>query len=165
MQLFWHLTVCKQKTFLVLNWFVWSRTVWLNWIVFYLHSVSMSKTVLFQTIQFSISTQFSSIRHIDRNLSGATTPSQSGPGSDGNKGVLRIPQIYCITGASPSDCLVSWQRTLDIGVLPFCRNAVSELCSLSRLCKWILWWGSSSWVLWGVESHPRWHCYQVQSDS
>ena len=32
------------------------------------------KTVIFQTIQFSISTQFSSIWPIDRILSGATTP-------------------------------------------------------------------------------------------
>ena len=30
-------------------------------------------------------------------LSGATTLGQSGPGSDGNKGVLRIPQSICIT--------------------------------------------------------------------
>ena len=67
----------------------------------------MSKTVPFQTIQISISTQFKckyslivrnisissysvqhkyavrSIQPIDRALSGATTPSQSGPGSDG----------------------------------------------------------------------------------
>ena len=28
------------------------------------------------------------------------------PGSDGNKGVLRIPQGSSITGASPTDCLV-----------------------------------------------------------
>ena len=42
----------------------------------------MSKTVLFQAIQFSISTQFSSIRTIDRILSVATTSGQSGPRSD-----------------------------------------------------------------------------------
>ena len=66
------------------------------------------KTVLFQTIQFIISTQFSSIYPINRTLSGATTPGQSGPGSDGNKGVLHIPQSSSITGASPSDCLVSY---------------------------------------------------------
>ena len=52
----------------------------------------MSKTVLFQTNQFSISTQFSSIWPIDRTLSGVTTPGQSGPGSDGNEEVLRIPK-------------------------------------------------------------------------
>ena len=33
---------------------------------------------------------------------------QSGPGNNGNKGVLRIPQSSSITGTSPSDCLVSY---------------------------------------------------------
>ena len=41
-------------------------------------------------------------------LSGATTPGQSGTGSDGNGGVLRIPQSSSITGTLPSDCLVSY---------------------------------------------------------
>ena len=41
-------------------------------------------------------------------LSGATTPGQSGPGSDGNEGVLRIPQSSSTAGTSPSDCLVSY---------------------------------------------------------
>ena len=49
------------------------------------------KTVLFQTIQFNISTQFSSIWQIDRTLSGSSSPGQSEPGSDGNEGLLRIP--------------------------------------------------------------------------
>ena len=40
--------------------------------------------------------------------SGATTPDQSGPVSDGNKGLLRIPQSSSITEALPSDCLVSY---------------------------------------------------------
>ena len=43
---------------------------------------------------------------IDRALSGASTPGHSGPGSDGNEGVLRIPQSSSIVGTSPSDCLV-----------------------------------------------------------
>ena len=63
----------------------------------------MSKTVLFQTIQFSISTQFSSIQPIDRTLPGAITPDQNGPVSDSNKEVFRIPLSSSITGASPSD--------------------------------------------------------------
>ena len=67
----------------------------------------MSKTVLFQIIQFSIITQFGSTWPIDRSLSGATTTGQSGSGSDGNEGVLCIPQSSSITGTSPSDCLVS----------------------------------------------------------
>ena len=41
-------------------------------------------------------------------LSGAPTPGQSGLGSDGNEGVLRIPQSSSIAGTSPSDCLVSY---------------------------------------------------------
>ena len=61
-----------------------------------------------QPIQFSISTQFCSIRPIDKTLSGATTPSQSGPDSDRNKRVLRILHRSGVTGASPSDCLASY---------------------------------------------------------
>ena len=68
----------------------------------------MLKPVPFQTIQFSISTQSTFILSIDRTLSGATTPGQSGPGSDGNDGVLRIPQSSSITRASSSDYLVSY---------------------------------------------------------
>ena len=41
-------------------------------------------------------------------LSGATTPGKSGPGSNGNEGVVRIPQSSSIAGTSPSDCLVSY---------------------------------------------------------
>ena len=52
--------------------------------------------------------RFSSIQPIDRTLSGATTPGQSGPGSDGNEGVLCIPQSSSIAGTLPSDCLVSY---------------------------------------------------------
>ena len=41
-------------------------------------------------------------------LSGAATTSQSGPGSDGNEGVLCIPQSSSITGALPSDFFMSY---------------------------------------------------------
>ena len=50
----------------------------------------------------------SSIWPIDLTPSGAATPGQSGPGSDGNKGVLCILQSSSITGISLSDCLVSY---------------------------------------------------------
>ena len=43
------------------------------------------KTVLFQVIQFTMSTHSSSIWPIDRALSGATIPGQSEPGSDGHE--------------------------------------------------------------------------------
>ena len=65
------------------------------------------KTVLFQAIRFSISTRFSFILPIDRTLSGATNPDQSGPRSDSNEGVLCIHQRSSFTGTSP-DCLVSY---------------------------------------------------------
>ena len=76
-------------------------------------------TVLFQTIQFSISIQFSSIWPTDRTLSGATTLDQSGPGNDGNKGVLCIPQNSIITGTSSWDCWTLFER-----VLPLSREAI-----------------------------------------
>ena len=50
----------------------------------------------------------SSIWPIGRTLLDATTPGQNGPGSDGNEGLLRIPQSSHITGASPSDSLMSY---------------------------------------------------------
>ena len=64
---------------------------------------------------------------IDWTPSGASTPSQSEPGSDGNKQELHITQSSSITGASPLNCLVC--HIQDTGcmegvVLPHCRDAV-----------------------------------------
>ena len=93
-----------------------------------------TKTILFQTTQFSISTQFSSSLPIDRILSGATTPGKSGPGSDDNEGILRILQSSSITGTSASDCLVSYPgHLLGEGLLPLCGEAVGAFYSPSRL--------------------------------
>ena len=50
----------------------------------------------------------SSIWPIDRTLSGSTTLGLGRPGSDGNEEVLCIPHSSSITGASPSDCLLSY---------------------------------------------------------
>ena len=88
------------------------------------------RTVLFQTIQFSISTQFSSIWPTDRTLLGATTLGQSEPGSDGNEGVLCIPQSSSITGTSLSDYLVSCPGHLLGGGLTLLWEAGSVLYSL-----------------------------------
>ena len=44
---------------------------------------------------------------MDRILSGATTLSQSIPGSNGNEGVIHIPQMSQ-AGASLADCLMSY---------------------------------------------------------
>ena len=69
----------------------------------------------------------SSIWLINRSLSGATTPGQSGRGSDGNKGYSSFPQSSSITVASPSDCLVSYSGNME-GILPL----------FHRCSRWIL---------------------------
>ena len=97
----------------ILNNSVYIRTV------FCLHTVKF-ETVLLLTIQFRTSTKFSSICPIDRILSGAITPNQKGPGSDGNKGIRCIPQSSSITGASSSDYLVSYPGYL----LQRCRRCI-----------------------------------------
>ena len=110
---------------------------------FLFQAIQFSQTVLIQTIQFSISMQFYS-RHIDRALSGATISGQSGPGSNGNEGVFCIPQSSSITGTSPSDCLVSYPGNLLGGLAPLQR---SNRCtySPSRL-------GNPVLVFWGMRS-------------
>ena len=47
-------------------------------------------------------------RKKNRTLSDATAPGQSGAGSNSHEGVLSVPQSSSITGAPPSDCLVSY---------------------------------------------------------
>ena len=61
----------------------------------------------------------------------------SGPGSNGNEGVLYIPQSPSISRNSPSDCLVSYPGHLFGGgeVLPLCREAVGVFYSPSWLSK------------------------------
>ena len=50
----------------------------------------------------------SSFLPIDRNLTGATTPSYCGPGSKDNDVEFSIPQSPRITGALLSECLISY---------------------------------------------------------
>ena len=83
------------------------------------------QTVLFQAIQFIISHLFTFSLNIKQfylthrydPISGYYSD-QSGPGSNGNKGVLRILQNSSITGASKSDCLVSYPGHLLRGSYP-----------------------------------------------
>ena len=88
-------------------------------------NIQFSQTVLIWTIQFSISMQFYFTHRYN--------PCQSGPGSDGNEGVFHIPQSSSITGTSPSDCLVSYLRHSFGVVLPLSREAVDVFYSSSRL--------------------------------
>ena len=100
------------------------------------------QTVLFLAIKFSRAHLFalslnveSPIWPIDRTLSGATTPGQSEPWSNGNKEGLHIPQSSYMTGTSPSDCLMPCpgHSLLWGGALPLCRDAVSVFYSPSKL--------------------------------
>ena len=60
-----------------------------------------------------------------RALPGATTPGQSGPGSDGNKEVLLIPQTFSITGTPPSDFSVSYPG-FSLGGVGSCSSAAVQ---------------------------------------
>ena len=75
-----------------------------------------------------------SIWSIDRTLSDATTLGQSGPGNNGNEGVLCIPQSSSITIVSPLDCLVpNPGHLLEGWVLPLSRDAIDVFYSPSLL--------------------------------
>ena len=75
-----------------------------------MHTVKWFQVLLYNshnlTLVISLHTVCST-RSIDRILSGAITPGQSGFWSNGNEGVLHIPQISK-AGGSPSDCLLSY---------------------------------------------------------
>ena len=107
------------------NWFSFNL-VWFGFIAPHLLKIINAKyifywlTVLFQTIKFSISTQFSSIWPMNRKLSGINTPGQSGPGSNRHEMTLRILQRSGITRTSTSD---SYPGHMSVGVLPPSREA------------------------------------------
>ena len=73
----------------------------------------------------------SSIWPWDRIISGAITPGQSGPESDGNEVVRHIPQSSSITRASPTDCLILYPEHSFF--LHLCRVAFSVFYSPNRL--------------------------------
>ena len=101
-------------------------------LTFLFQAIYFSQTVLNQTIQFSIIMQLVLFNPLTGSLSGANAPGQSGPGSDGNEGVLFIPQSSSNTGNSPSHCLVSYQDT-HWQVLLLCREAGGVFYSPSRM--------------------------------
>ena len=90
----------------------------------------MSKAVLFQIIQFCMSTLLSSIWPVDRTLS---LWARMDLGVIAIKGYSAFPQSSSITGTSSSDCLVSYPaHLLWRGVLPFCREVVGWLCKNAK---------------------------------
>ena len=86
----------------------------------------------------------SSIKPIDRALSGATTLDQSGTGSNGNEGVLRMPKSPSITWTSLSDCQMQDTHLVMVGVLPLCRSPVSVFYKPSRR-------GINHWELFNIK--------------
>ena len=70
--------------------------------------------------------QFYSICPIDRNLSGATNPGQCGPEKNGSKWVHCISQSSSFTGASPSDCLVSYPWHTQGWGLQRCNQSIQQ---------------------------------------
>ena len=103
--------------------------------------------------------QLNSIWRIDWPQSDATTQGQSGPESDGNEGVLRVPQSSSNTRTSSSDCLESYPVHSLGESLPLCRYAVGVFYSPSRLGKWqivltFLLWKHSDLVMITIEQ--RW---------
>ena len=70
-----------------------------------------------------------------------TIPGQSGPGSNGNEGLLCIPQSPSITGTSPSDCLVSYAgHSFGGGSSPLhrCSLCILQLRPTGQCFLWLL---------------------------
>ena len=144
-------TVYLSKTFLFqaiqFSQTVLIQTVQFNMSIVFVHTQLNVKTVLFQAIQFSVSTQISYIWPINRTLSGTTTPDQNGPESGGNERVLRIPQSSSITGTSTSDCLASYLgHSLGAELFPLCSDVVDEFYSPSRLDNFCKNFSISNWI-------------------
>ena len=108
------------------------QTIQFSISIIFAHTQLNIKTVLFQTIQFSISMQFSSIKPIDKTLSGTTTLGLSGPGSNGNEGVLYIYPKYQYYWNLTIRLFSVISRTLVGGILPLCRDAVGVFYSPHR---------------------------------
>ena len=98
----------------------------------------------------------SSIWPIDRTLSGSTALGNSGPGSDGNKGVLHIPQSSNITGASSSDVLESSPGQL-LG--EFYPSAEMQSVYSIALNDWGRQWMGGSTFTWTLEQVSH-YCIQ-----
>ena len=73
---------------------------------------------------------------MDRALSGATIPGQSGPGSNGNEGVLGIPpKLQHHWSLTIRLFRVICRTLIGVGVLALSKDAVGVFYNLSRLGK------------------------------
>ena len=77
---------------------------------------------------------------IVRAVSGATTLSQSRPGSDGKDRLLYIPKSASITGTSPSYCLISYSGHSLGESYPSAEMQSDVFCSSSRLGHFLKQW-------------------------
>ena len=116
----------------------------------FLHTVKWFQVLLYNSHNLTLVIFLQTVRSIwpiDKTQSGATTPGQSGPGSNDNEGVLNIPQISKAR-VLWSDGLMLYPRHLlgEWGILPFCRDAVGVFyspswlgCLLDEILKLICW--------------------------
>ena len=97
----------------------------------------------------------SSIWPIDSTLSDATTPGQSGPGSDGKKKVtLHSPKLQHYWSLTIRLLCVT-SRILVARVLLLCRDAVGVFCNASWLSPWVSGiWHKTIWGIWSTPSVP-----------
>ena len=128
----WYINHCRlfntRSIFIHINSSISNNSVLYKYKFLFRHILNV-KTVLFQAIYLSISTQFNSVGPTGWTLSGVTTPGQKGPGSNGNEGVLRIPHYWSHTIRFLSDI----SMTHIGGVLPLYRDGVGLFCSPSQL--------------------------------
>ena len=99
--------ICKHFLHNILKW-TWALFKWFQ--VFLYNRNNLTLVICLHTV--------CSTWPIDRTLSGATIPGQSGPVSNGNERVLHIPQTSK-AGTSLSDGLMSYsEHSLDWSILP-----------------------------------------------
>ena len=85
---------------------------------FLFQAIQFSQAVLIQTIQFSISMQLVLFNPLIGPYQVLPFLTRVDLGANGNEGVLCIPQSSNITGTSPSDCLVSYPGHTLVGSYP-----------------------------------------------
>ena len=95
-------------------------------------------------------------------LLGATTLGKSRPRSIGSERLLPIPQSSCLTGKSPTDCLVSYPRHALWEVLPLSTDAIGVFYSPSLLGKLCLDMSHRPQLIYGsccflMVAHPSLH--------